>query len=99
MFDWLKKKKPKPQPSAIGKVSNTRYPSLYEWVVCYDGEIFVGSCTVFHGVKGYRAARWLESILSASVTHAEMRQAAGEQFKVLDWKELMGDLSKNQARD
>jgi hypothetical protein len=75
----------------LGKVPHPDYPSAYRWVLGEEGKpLIVGSSTVYHFLSGERCSTPLERDCSNATERAEMLQAAGKQYKVYSWRELMG---------
>jgi hypothetical protein len=74
----------------LGKVPHPDYPSAYRWVLGEEGKpLIVGSSTVYHFLSGERCSTLLEGDCSNATERAEMLQAAGKQYKVYSWRELM----------
>ena len=75
----------------LGKVPHPDYPSAHRWVLGEKGKpLIVGSSTVYHFLSGERCSTPLERDCGNATERAEMLQAAGKQYKVYSWKELMG---------
>jgi hypothetical protein len=75
----------------LGKVPHPDYPSAYRWVLGEEGKpLIVGSSTVYHFLSGERCSTPLERDCGNATERAEMLQAAGKQYKVYSWRELMG---------
>lgn len=77
----------------VGKVRDREFPSQYEWVIgdSKGNFIAVGSSTVYRWMNGKSCGTLDDSYFSDLTARAEMREAAGKQYKIYTWKELMGD--------
>jgi hypothetical protein len=80
------------QLQILGKVPDTKYPTLFEWVIGYEGvPLIVGSNTVYHYLTGHRCSTSKESQCCSLRAYADMQQAAGKEFRIYTWKELLGE--------
>jgi hypothetical protein len=85
-------KEKQPKFTVLGKVPNMKFFSQHKWVIGEaDKPIALGSGTVYHWLDGGRCGTLHESEFAKLVTQAEMREAAGKQYRIYTWKELMGE--------
>ncbi len=77
----------------IGKVPNPQFDCLWYWVLGYgeDYPVIVGSNTVYKYLDGGRCGTMLYSECYDITSRAEFKEAAGTQYKIYTWKELIGE--------